>query len=339
MNLKVSIIIPTFNRAGYLSQAIESALAQDYASLEVIVSDNASTDETSEMVKRYLPDKRFKYFRNEKNLGMVPNWRKAVYEYSAGDFFLLLSDDDYLIDGSYISKAVGLIRANPEIVLVYANGFIRYEHGGKMVPLRLPFQKIEDGENIFFSKGSVKPQDFTLCNVLFNRKLAMELNAFGNDYNICCDSELFLKLCLYGKAGIVHDFVSAYRIHAANLLHITSLDLKILVNNLDFLLEPYRLAESKGIFSPKKLKKFEKRLLLPAIRGLLMTTITWYQDEYENVVATLANKNKKSLNKARGHPLFKIKLFIAKNMKLLYYCISGSYRRKVALNNLSKKGV
>ena len=101
LNYKISIIIPTFNRSKLLVEAIESCLRQDYQNLEVIVSDNASTDDTSEVVRKYLSDHRFKYYRNDSNIGMIKNWQKCVYEYISGDFFILISDDDYFLLNDY----------------------------------------------------------------------------------------------------------------------------------------------------------------------------------------------------------------------------------------------
>ena len=60
-------MIPTFNRAEYLPRAVESALSQDYNDIEVIVSDNASTDNTMDVVERFKANKKFKYYRNNKN--------------------------------------------------------------------------------------------------------------------------------------------------------------------------------------------------------------------------------------------------------------------------------
>lgn len=91
---KVTIAIPTFNRLAYVRQAIESALAQSYPELEVIVSDNCSRDGTAEAVSA-LRDARLTVLRQSRNLGMIGNWN-ACLEHATGEFFLLLSDDDYL---------------------------------------------------------------------------------------------------------------------------------------------------------------------------------------------------------------------------------------------------
>ncbi len=69
----VTIGIPTYNQQEYLAAAVESALAQQYPNLEIIVADDCSTDETEKIVQPYLLDKRLKYFKNENNVGRVLN--------------------------------------------------------------------------------------------------------------------------------------------------------------------------------------------------------------------------------------------------------------------------
>ncbi len=170
--MKVSILIPTFNREDYLPRAVESALKQDYPDIEVIVSDNASTDGTEEVVKKYDDNLRFKYFRNKENIGMVANWRKALNKYATGKYFMILSDDDYLIDDRYISKAVKLIETENDVVMVYANGYLHYESTNEKVKFILPFKGVESGKLIFLSRNKVLPQDFCLCNILFKRNLS-----------------------------------------------------------------------------------------------------------------------------------------------------------------------
>ncbi len=89
-----SIGIPTYNRSGLLRRSLTSALNQTYDNVEIIVSDNASTDDT-EYVVREIGDGRVRYHRNESNLGMVSNFAKLV-ELAHGEYFSWLQDDDVL---------------------------------------------------------------------------------------------------------------------------------------------------------------------------------------------------------------------------------------------------
>lgn len=85
-NPLVSIGIPTYNRANsYLKQALRSAVNQTYKNLEIIVSDNCSSDDTESVVKEFR-DPRIRYFRQNKNLGAVPNCNFCL-EQSQGKYF------------------------------------------------------------------------------------------------------------------------------------------------------------------------------------------------------------------------------------------------------------
>jgi glycosyltransferase involved in cell wall biosynthesis len=100
----VSIGIPTYNRAdAYLAGALDSALAQDYPNLEIIVSDNASTDGTQDLVES-KKDVRIRYFRHDENIGAAKNPNFCLQQ-ARGAYFLLLHDDD-MIDPDFVSACV-----------------------------------------------------------------------------------------------------------------------------------------------------------------------------------------------------------------------------------------
>src|SRR5262245_45552735 len=105
----VSIVITSYNRARWIGKAIESALAQDYPNIEIIVSDNCSTDNSDEIIKSYCHDPRIRYSRNAENIGMIPNFQKAFFEIAKGDYITNISSDDYLVHPQFISKAVDII--------------------------------------------------------------------------------------------------------------------------------------------------------------------------------------------------------------------------------------
>lgn len=248
--MRVSIIIPTYNRAIYLEAAIASALAQDYKDLEVVISDNASTDNTELVAKAFSRDLRVKYFKNPENIGMVRNWHKAVFEYAQGEWFLILSDDDILINSKFISQAMKIVESSKDVNVVYSNSYV-YDESLQMVKrLTLPFENIENGPKVFSKRGTVDPQDFALCNVLFDRKKAIQLGAFSNSMNLSCDTELFLRLCLRGNVGVVPEYSSIYRVHSGNLLKTVSKNTELIVGSLDSLLVPLKEAIDMGVNLP-----------------------------------------------------------------------------------------
>ena len=93
MNELVSIIMPSYNTAKFISETIESVLAQTYTNWELIIVDDCSTDNTDEVVKSFLSDNRIKYIKNEKNSGAAISRNRALRE-SKGKWIAFLDSDD-----------------------------------------------------------------------------------------------------------------------------------------------------------------------------------------------------------------------------------------------------
>lgn len=268
-----SIIIPTFNRQEYLKQAIESAIALDYDNYEIIVSDNASTDKTNILVKSYQNNPKFKYFRKKKNIGMVRNW-KSTLALSTSPWFIILSDDDYFVDRNYLKRANDLIRNTTEnLKLIYSEGQLIDDNLNVSMYLNLPFSGVIDGSIVFKSRGTVKPQDFTLCNVIFNREVAIFSDAFSNPNNLSCDSELFLTSCLEGKVGILKGPSTVYRFHSNNLLKTTQYNTDLLIGSLDSLINPYIKAINQGLINEADTFRKNTRLDYQVSTTLIKTLI------------------------------------------------------------------
>ena len=102
----VSIGIPTFNRAKFLSQAIRSVLLQTFQDFEIIVSDDQSTDGTAEVVQSF-GDSRIKYYRTSTRLGVPRNWN-ACARLACGKYFGLLPDDDVYLP-EFLSSMVSTL--------------------------------------------------------------------------------------------------------------------------------------------------------------------------------------------------------------------------------------
>jgi glycosyltransferase involved in cell wall biosynthesis len=137
----VTIGIPTYNRVTQLKRAIETALGQDYGNIEVIVSDNASTDRT----ERYCQlccneDVRFKYIRQAKNIGPTANF-SAVLRVASGEYFMWLGDDDW-IDSGYVSSCADELSSDPHISLV--SGVPRYYQNDKSTHVGKFFNLLHD---------------------------------------------------------------------------------------------------------------------------------------------------------------------------------------------------
>lgn len=327
--LTISILIPTRNRAVYLNQAIESALDQDYPHLEIIVSDNASSDGTQQVVNKYSSDPRFRYYRNEFDIGLVANHKKAI-ECAAGDFFMVLSDDDYLVDNRYITKASSLIQKHADLVMVYAQGYVLHETSKSKQKLLLPFREVEPGRTIFMSRGTVKPLDFTLCNVLFRRDVAISVRPYENIWNLSSDSELFLLMCLRGNVGIVKDFVSVYRVHSTSITSNIRKDPRLLIHNLEYTLRPYHYAREHNALPENDLRDWEQRLILPEVRSSLLWSALYYRTVCRQLHDELRTKYPDIVDTIFSDLSFRFQYAVAMKSRLAFWIISGPYRRELA---------
>ncbi len=117
----VSIGLPVYNAAGLLPTALESLLAQDYPNFELVISDNASTDETGAICREHAQrDSRISYHRADVNRGASWNFNR-VFELSRGEYFMWGAHDD-LWDPRYVSSCVEVLRSRPEAVLCHSVG-------------------------------------------------------------------------------------------------------------------------------------------------------------------------------------------------------------------------
>ena len=122
--MKFSVLLPTRNGGKYLESCIESVLSQDYKDMELIVFDNANTDNTAEVVNSYSNDKRLKYYRTDSVVGVTENWNNALKK-SSGDYVLMMGDDDFLLPG-YFDTLDKTIKENdfPDGISYFGYSFI-----------------------------------------------------------------------------------------------------------------------------------------------------------------------------------------------------------------------
>jgi glycosyltransferase involved in cell wall biosynthesis len=114
----VSICIPTYNRAGMVGKAIDSALAQTYPNIEVLVVDNASQDAIEALVATYS-DIRVKFFKNTQNLGLFGNFNRCI-ELAQGKYIHILHSDDY-IDPKFTETCIGFLEAHPDVAMTFGS--------------------------------------------------------------------------------------------------------------------------------------------------------------------------------------------------------------------------
>jgi glycosyltransferase involved in cell wall biosynthesis len=174
-SLLLSFAIPTYNRSGTLRRTLDSILSQLSADspVEIVVSDNASPDDTPALLRQYaerFPQLRFS--RNEVNRGLDYNTFKAIDD-SRGEYVHLLSDDDFLLPGA-VNKILGLVRSRPEVSFFYLNGRgFNLDEAGH--PRFFPRPVIWDADDVLYANkddflGFLKLQATFMSAFLFRRE-------------------------------------------------------------------------------------------------------------------------------------------------------------------------
>lgn len=216
----VSVIIPTFNRKDMLKRAVDCALKQDYPNIEVIISDNCSDDGTFEMVREnYGNEKRVIYHRNEKNLGPTMNYNVAFYGLARGEYCMTQSDDDYLIDSGYISKAARMLYENKDLSFVFGGYYYNHEEKNSIYRVKPAYRSYIDGRDFFINFLTQKyPYMPNLCTTLFRRETACAMEILQCDPDcLSADLSILLRLLLGGGAGFIDDIVLVYTLHKRSI--------------------------------------------------------------------------------------------------------------------------
>ncbi len=119
-DILLSICIPTYNRASYLKNSLSAIINQieDVNSVEILVSDNCSTDNTLEVINEYCKSPKFKVIRQSKNVGPIRNGLDLVCKHSKGKYCWLLGDDDYLVNGG-LKTVLNVLENNNKIDFLF----------------------------------------------------------------------------------------------------------------------------------------------------------------------------------------------------------------------------
>lgn len=117
----VSVIIPTYNRPEYLKQAIASAIKQTYQNIEIIVSDNCSS-ENPQAILASFGDSRIRFWRHHQNVGMLANQQHA-FKMAQGKYVASLHDDD-MWNEDFLAKLVPPLEANSELIIAFCDQYI-----------------------------------------------------------------------------------------------------------------------------------------------------------------------------------------------------------------------
>lgn len=230
----VSIGLLTYNHENYISDALESLLSQTYEQIELIILDDASTDNTTLAIERYMErlKKRFVrvvYLKNEKNCGNIPHNCNRLIRESRGDFYYEISGDDVLLaDG--IRSLYEALQSHSECMMVHANMIWipdRYHFGDGMDVQKL-YWKNRDSQveaDNFFQK-LMYDNRIAAPTVMRNRKVFIKHGYHDENY-IYEDYEYWLRISQKERVYYLNKPVALYRKAITSITNYEGNDAKI----------------------------------------------------------------------------------------------------------------
>ncbi len=204
----VSIGLPVYNGARFISKAIDSVLAQEFEDFELIIVDNASTDETVEICAGYADrDQRIRLVQNEVNVGAAPNFNKA-FHLARARYFKWLAHDDW-IEPAYLGQCFEVLESRPDVALCHSRTRIFSEDG----QFEQDYSDDLDGENehprkrfmsVLNDMGRVFPVFGLMRTENLHRSVLMGVNPRA-------DHVFVAEMALMGKFCLLPEYLNANR--------------------------------------------------------------------------------------------------------------------------------
>lgn len=229
----VSVIIPTYNRPGYLQEAVDSVLAQTYSSIEILIIDDGSADggvHTKSALKPYLSeDHRLPItYIYQKNAGLVSAVNRGL-ALARGEYIQRLDDDDRLLPEK-IARSVEVFQARPAVGLV-ATGYYHIDATGKRIRT-CPPRRCPDSDRLFnMLMGCISACAGVMVRSLVHQKVGAYRNIKAQDY------EMWIRVAKEFKVETINLPLAEYRQHPGSSIHIKANRAKMERDILNFIRE------------------------------------------------------------------------------------------------------
>ncbi|RPJ76371.1 MAG: glycosyltransferase family 2 protein [Alphaproteobacteria bacterium] len=246
MSPLISVIIPTYNRSRVLLRAIDSVLAQSFKNFELIVVDDGSTDETSELLAPLIKLNQIKYLKQE-NAG-VSAARNIGARNASGEYITFLDSDDEWLP-SKLQEQVRFFESNPSFRIVYGDEV--WIRNGRRVNQKAIHKK--SGGWIF--SECVQQCLIAPSSVMIEKKLFFEMGGFDEKFVVCEDYDLWLKISATFEIGFI-----ANPIIIKHGGHVDQLSTKF------FAMDLWRMKAMFGILKTRKLQLEYKSAVIDSMK-------------------------------------------------------------------------
>ena len=210
---RLTVGIPTFNRAEWLRETMESVLAQTFTSFRLIVSDNASDDDTPNVIRSF-GDERIDYVRSDRNVGLIGNFNRLV-ELTDTEFLMILPDDDILYPG-HLEAAVDVLERSDAVGLAHSafnliDAQSRVVH--RLSPLGAHSRVRIERRDRALDHMMVSSWPMCFSSVVYRTKAFLEAGGFREEEEPFADLELWMRMALDWDFGYIGKPLVGFRVH------------------------------------------------------------------------------------------------------------------------------
>ena len=216
----VSVVIPCFNHEYYIEECLYSVLNQDYTNMEIIVTDDYSTDKSREILKKIneiYPEINIIY--NSKNLGLITSMNYML-SIAKGEYIAQFSGDDYWCDNYKITKQIDWFLKNPNASICFTG--VQKKVKDEIESINYSFEELQNELNIFkkmYILGESYSSFLIKRQFISKKPFPDQIKVFSDWYYVC-------NVALQGEVGGLKDITVVYRKHEKSL---SSLNSKIML--------------------------------------------------------------------------------------------------------------
>lgn len=203
---KVSVMIPVYNASEFIIECLESILSQDYKNIELVVSDDCSTDGTQDILKNYAGNEKVKLYLNERNLGVTTNCNQALRE-CTGEYICFFAGDDVMLPYK-ISSQVQLMESDSDASMCYHQVDVFDSESNNTL-----YKTESGGRTIFSFFDILEKGGLPGINSIMARKDCIPPNLYDTRFPVVSDWLFMTEIALRGKILFIDEVYTKYRKH------------------------------------------------------------------------------------------------------------------------------
>ncbi|MFN8506188.1 MAG: glycosyltransferase [Dehalococcoidia bacterium] len=244
----LSVLVLSHDYERYLAACLESVLAQTFPSFEVIVLDDGSSDDSLAIARRYASDPRVRVVAHETNQGFVATLREGTGVLSRGEFLVMVSADDLVLEPETFARQVAALRVNPAVAACMT-GFVKVGPRGERIGRRRLVTRPRTLSGDAFVRRVLTKREFSVMHsgTVIRASAYRAVGGYRTDLTNYGDFALWMALARVGPIAILDAACYGYRVHGAQMSGSPARRRAVLREGIAVVREEAAIARARGV--------------------------------------------------------------------------------------------